>query len=299
MKKIILILLFLVAISAVYAIPQIPRQVYGSISPELPEEYPMKFKIGGVLYETGTAELNRYGYQELVLVPVDDPDTPAEKEGYVHGEDTVFVYIKDVKVAEHTYPASVNRRDIELTQDQYNEIVGAAAPVVETPAGGGGGGRRPPGCFSVWDENCTEWSPCIENGTQTRLCQDTGTCNKPAKIETRACTYIPPEITEEITEVIEEELPPEEEERKLGIWLIMFLVILGAAGIGFVFYEWEKSHKKLRTEMKGKTLEDKSLERLKSYARQTMAEGYTENQVRQALLKEGWSQQIVNQALKK
>jgi hypothetical protein len=292
MRKILLILIMLVAINIAYAVPQIPKQVYGNIIPDLPANYAMSFKIGGVEYETGRA-YTTYGYDPLVLVPVDDPATPG-KEGYVGG-DVVFVYINNVKVAEHTYPASVNKIDITLTQAQVNEITGAQ-PRIPAPSGGGGGAL--PGCFERW--NCTDWSPCGIEGIQTRSCVDTGTCNRPDKIEEQVCTYVP-------SGIIEGELPAEtvtegeyvgfEEPGGRGL-LVLLLVVIVAGGLGFVFYEWERSRKSLTKEKTGKKLEDQSLQRLKSYVQMTLGEGYTKPQIRQALQKEGWSQDIINQVLK-
>jgi hypothetical protein len=292
MRKILLILIMLVAINIAYAVPQIPKQVYGNIIPDLPANYAMSFKIGGVEYETGTA-YTTYGYDPLVLVPVDDPATPA-KEGYVDG-DIVFVYINNVKVAEHTYPASVNKIDITLTQAQVDEITGAQ-PGIPPVARRGGGAL--PGCFERW--NCSEWSPCGPEGIQTRICVDTGTCNRADKIEEQVCTYIPSGVTEEeipaeIT--TEEEFVGFEEPGGRGL-LVLLLVVIVAGGLGFVFYEWEKSHKKLTQEKTGKKLEDPSLQRLKSYVQMTLSEGYTKPQIRLALQKEGWSQDIINQVLK-
>lgn len=301
MKKIILILIILVAINTVCAVPQIPVQVYGDITPTLTEEYPMSFKIEGIEYETGVVKDSKYGYEPLVLIPVDDPAT-AEKEGYEHGVDVVFVYINDVKVDEQTYPASVNRIDIALTEEQLNKIKGVsekAPPEEELPAPRRGGA----GCFSRW--NCTEWSPCSVEGIQTRLCKDTGTCRRPDKVEEQVCTYIPPEIPEEKIPVIKEEVPEEEfigfeepPEKGGRALLILLLIVVIAGGLGFVFYEWEKSRRKLMQEMAGKKIEEPSLKRLRSYIEQTQQEGYTKEQIRQALLREGWSPSIIKQVLK-
>jgi len=51
----------------------------------------------------------------------------------------------------------------------------------------GGGGAAPPACTPLWE--CTDWSECVVDGTQTRECSDANSCgtdlNRPA--ESKAC----------------------------------------------------------------------------------------------------------------
>ena len=66
-------------------------------------------------------------------------------------------------------------------------------------------------------------------------------------------------------------------------------------GIGFVLFEVKKSKQNLDIEKTGKTADNKTYKQLESYIRQTKEQGYNEGQIKQVLLKEGWSQNIVNQ----
>lgn len=59
--------------------------------------------------------------------------------------------------------------------------------------GGGGGGSVPSCSADNW--NCTGWSQCGANGTQTRICTltyDCPTANTPKPSETQSCTPPPP-----------------------------------------------------------------------------------------------------------
>ena len=96
------------------------------------------------------------------------------------------------------------------------------------------------------------------------------------------------------------EAPAVPEERGYGWVYVMIAIIVLAlgGGVGFVFYEREKAHSALHEERKQKTLGDESFVRLQSYVRQTLQLGYTKEQIRNRLLEEGWSQNIVEQVLR-
>ncbi len=80
-----------------------------------------------------------------------------------------------------------------------------SAPGGEDTGGGGAGAGIP--CSPIW--NCTEWSECSENRTQTRFCTNIGTCFYNDKTETQNCTYTPvgEVIPVENITPIEEEVP--------------------------------------------------------------------------------------------
>ncbi|MBW2980810.1 DNRLRE domain-containing protein [Candidatus Woesearchaeota archaeon] len=82
-----------------------------------------------------------------------------------------------------------------------------------TPSGGGGGGRRPQ-IMCIEDWVCTDWFGCALNESQTRRCTDRSACGtteyKP--VEIKSCIYVYPKLKEEVTE---EEIPLEEEPKKL------------------------------------------------------------------------------------
>ncbi|MFQ5648015.1 MAG: NosD domain-containing protein, partial [Candidatus Aenigmatarchaeota archaeon] len=46
----------------------------------------------------------------------------------------------------------------------------------------------PTGCSINW--SCTEWIPCLPNGTQTRVCTDVGTCYAGTRVKSQTCTYM-------------------------------------------------------------------------------------------------------------
>jgi len=93
---------------------------------------------------------------------------------------------------------------------------------------------------------------------------------------------------------------PAAEKAKGYAWayfIIAVIVLALAGGIGFVFYEIERSHKMLEQEKKQGFVEEESLDELQGYAQRTYDQGYTKEQIKQALLKEGWSQNTVNRVI--
>jgi hypothetical protein len=80
--------------------------------------------------------------------------------------------------------------------------------------------------------------------------------------------------------------------------IITAIVLIIFGGIGFVIYEMKRSHTSLQQEKQQRTLEDQSLTRLQSYVQQTLQQGYTKEQIRQTLLREGWQKNIVNKVFK-
>ena len=93
---------------------------------------------------------------------------------------------------------------------------------------------------------------------------------------------------------------PPEKPSYLWLYILITLIVLAIlGGIGFVFYEKERAHKVLHEEKKQTTLEENSLNRLQSYINQTLEEGYTEAQIRQRLVSEGWNMKVLNDIFKK
>jgi hypothetical protein len=139
-------------------------------------------------------------------------------------------------------------------------------------------------------------------------------CNAPPRSETEKCTYIPvviqpvpppphepeteqPPVTEEPPLV---EQPSAEQPAELitnNIYYIIggITILIVISGIGFVVHEMKASKSKLDAEKKKKNAEDETYMRLISYVRQTIQQGYPADRVRNELLREGWSANIVNE----
>jgi len=331
MKKIIILFfVFLVIFSIAFAAELFPIQVYGDITPDLPEDYTMSFQINGVEYESGIASVD-YGWSPQVKIPVDDNTTLGIKEGYARG-DTVEVYINGILVDSQQYqylPEDGNytpyQIDIQLTNDEYDDIIGhdectrnkCSSDECQTssvclsvgcrwsdgqcraPSTGGSGGSSSRGCYDKWA--CGEWSECSADENQSRICNNTGTCKnvRPTKTEYQNCTYTAPIVDEEEEEVIipveEPTSEVEEEIEEVGFGLLFYIIIaivVAGLGFGFVFYEIEHSRKHLESEktMHHEEVHPNTYANLESYIRKTLEIGYTSNQIRQTLLKEGWSQ---------
>ena len=82
-----------------------------------------------------------------------------------------------------------------IDEDCDGEDLACPAPPAPPATGGGGGGWF---CSEYWE--CSNWSECMPDGTQTRVCTDKNNCgtvfNKP--VEIRSCEYIEsPPVCEE------------------------------------------------------------------------------------------------------
>jgi len=290
LNSLILFSIIMMAVNVVEASPpQLPIQVYGDISPDLPQDYPIVFKINGIEYARGTAKEN-YGYDPVILIPVDDPDTP-DKDGYIIGE-TVDVYINNVLVASQTYTKTIEKIDITLTPSQINEITGKPTQAIsQTPAP-----EEKPACIPKW--NCTAWGPCTEEGIRTRICYDI-LCNLPPRTETESCIYTqtPTPTPEKPPEEIKEEKLPEIEMKKVEkrFSTILIILIVAAAGVGLfiVFYELKRSRERLALEMFSREIPPETMQRLINYVKTARAEGYSDKQIKQILLNEGWSKSTI------
>ncbi|MEA3515198.1 MAG: PGF-pre-PGF domain-containing protein [Nanoarchaeota archaeon] len=108
------------------------------------------------------------------------------------------------------------------------------------------------------------------------------------------------EIKKPVVESEEIMLPEEEVYGLLGIsWIYIVvaaivLLIIAGAGIGFVFYEKAKK-KSLREKLQLKKLKEESMEQLHNYAWEMMQQGYSKDQIREILLKEGWDESILDE----
>ena len=283
LNSLILFSIIIMAVNAVEASPpQLPIQVYGDISPDLPQDYPIIFKINGIEYARGIAKEN-YGYDPVILIPVDDPRTQ-DKDGYVIGE-TVDVYINNVLVDHQTYTKTIEKIDITLTPSQINEITGKPTPAIpQTPAP-----EEKPACIPKW--NCTAWGPCTEEGIRTRICYDVR-CNLPPRTETKRCVYTQAPTPEEKLQ----ELPKIEMKKvEKRFSTVLIILIIAAVGIGLfvIFYELKRSRERLALEMLSREIPPETMQRLINYVKTARAEGYSDKQIRQILLSEGWSKSII------
>ena len=169
--------------------------------------------------------------------------------------------------------------------------------------GGRGGGGSPKRQENITEE-CTErwvcdnWKPevCPENGIQTRSCEEVNNCGteqfKPSI--TKRCEYSAP-VGEEI--IVEEEKPkelfaPEEKPTYLWIYIVVLVIIGLGGGVGVVLYE--KEHK-VRERQR---IQDR-LTRMQDYIITNLAKGYSKEQLRSILLKNGWKEEMVDYVFKR
>ncbi len=106
-----------------------------------------------------------------------------------------------------------------LSQNITNQICNISKITekhVESFSGGGEGGSSFR-CIPNWQ--CTKWSKCSKEGTQTRICTDKNNCRTTSgkPIEKQLCNYIQPkkiEIKKKKESLIEEETTVKNEEAK-------------------------------------------------------------------------------------
>jgi len=223
---------------------------------------------------------------------------------------------------DHTYLAEGDYIISLTVNDEYGEteiysdlITVSVGTTTVTPSGGGGSGRSPSRdrtqrgiCSPTWI--CTPWSSCV-NGIKTRTCTDKWNCGidsgKPNL--TQSCTVAPPvqpqlppptQITQplpvEQSPVQREEIDIQEREEggsSLTFFIIAMIIIVILGGAGFVFYEIEKAGKALELERQQQTIDPVTISRLQSYAKQMLEQGYTKEQIKQELLREGWSRKVI------
>ena len=292
---IITIIIFSFLIANAQNPPTFPVQVYGTITPTLPDGHVIYFKINDLEYAATNIISSEYGQAPLLFIPSDDLATP-EDEG-CNPNETFEIFIDTVRVGEGSCNITPQEINIALTTQQYNDILGITPQPQPTsqpkPKGGGGGGGG--GCFYRWV--CPySWGPCLPNGTQMQLCINNGTCLPKNRTITQECTYVPPAAEPEPEEP-EPEAPAEipKPEKSLAWLLYTIIIIIVAGGLGFTVYEVRRSHRSLRQEMKQPKLDFKSHQNLKDYIRNTIKMGYTRDQIRKELLMEGWSPKILKQ----
>jgi len=165
-------------------------------------------------------------------------------------------------------------------------------------------------CEEKWI--CSDWSPalCPFDKMQTKNCEDTSRCgteaNKPQT--TKSCIYTGTcydNIINQGEEGIDcggpcRQCAPAVEKpiaEKSYAWLYALLMIIIAGGISFAIYEVERAHKSTKSEKQQNKLNAESRQKLEDYIRKTLAEGFSKEEVRDRLLKEGWSKYLIDDIL--
>ncbi len=178
-----------------------PVEIYGEVSPALPDETMISFKVREVDVASTTLKNSSYGIEPKVFLKMDDPETE-EKEGYAEG-DVVELYIEGVKVVEFSYFEEwATEKNINIPASKRVEISERAAQSEI---------RRL--CAPMWQ--CDTWSDCVD-GMQNRRCTDIRNCGteEGEPEESRTC-IVPP--------TIEQPLPP----RRVptGVFIVAFLIL--------------------------------------------------------------------------
>lgn len=130
MKKILVVLIFLVSLNTVIAIPQLPHQFYGTVSynnTSISDRNIISAKINDIEY-AGTYTFNgKYGYKPLFYIPADDIET-IEKEGGTN-KDKIDFYINGIKVASYTFESGATT---ELNLVSQSDLQSCGNEVCET-----------------------------------------------------------------------------------------------------------------------------------------------------------------------
>ncbi|MFC1800947.1 hypothetical protein ACFLZB_00575 [Nanoarchaeota archaeon] len=188
-------------------------------------------------------------------------------------------------------------QEVTCTMNGTTAVVGllehsGIASAASISATGGGGSSRAETCTPSW--NCFSWSSC-SNGIQVRSCADgcgnsrpeTRDCEMPTEEETSELIFLPA-IKEEPAELVE--LPSVEEEKGSGVlgmllaFVVLVVVIVGFVG-GYFYYRKQK----LKPYM----------ENLNLAIRHNIKNGYSQDEIKEALTDKGWPEEMVNHEIEK
>jgi hypothetical protein len=176
-------------------------------------------------------------------------------------------------------------------------------------------------CKEKWV--CTNWEPavCPAEQTQTRTCEDVNRCGTQAYKEptVKYCKHNEPVQDVQEAKQTTQEQPQQiktSSQKAKGWFLYVFvgtILIIAMLGIGYVFYPQisdifqPKSMADFRQQPTQKIFSQQreiqtqqlsfnpaSVKRLEIYARKMMSEGYPRDKIREAILKVGWKQDIVD-----
>jgi SOS response regulatory protein OraA/RecX len=205
-------------------------------------------------------------------------------------------------------------------------------PITPPSGGGGGGGGGGKVCNPVWE--CTDWTECNKfSGTKTRICKDTKNCGKlwDKPVETETCRFatcddgiqnqdetgidcggsckscptpVPtrPIIEKPTIPPVQEQPAPAvtEEEKGISLMAILLAVFLAIMIIGIVAISDLRRGEPLipiigRKEEEEEKPADDYLERA---VMSVIGHGFTIEDVKQALMKKGWNEDVAEHAIR-
>lgn len=357
----LVLFLFFICINLAYAAPQIPFQIYGSITPILPDGLIIGFEVNDIEIASEAIDSSKYGYEPLVFITKDDPET-GQTDGWKANE-TIVIYIKNIKVDEFVPQTDIIERDISLSDDLYNQIMGitpGSTPSGTSSSRGGSSGPSSRGfvpinnitvilseteqdfqvrfryginflfggkTYSIYVSRMTYRnieldldSKNLDIGENQETIVDLNNDGRDdlavrykgvrgnvgilsLKLLSQPAPVVTPPPPQPVQPPAEVPAPTPAPEPSSNLWLIILLIIIAViligGSIGWLFYERNKTHAAYKEEQKQEKLKQESLKNLGNYVKQTMAGGYTKEQVKQALKKEGWSDSIIDQTMEK
>lgn len=116
----------------VFAVPQIPIQIFGTVDKDIPDGTPITIEIDGVVVAESVIYNHQFGYDPIITIGREDTSTPA-KDGYSDG-DELDLFIIGVQAAEFSYIED-EPSDVQIDDATYVEIQSAIAEAnrAETP----------------------------------------------------------------------------------------------------------------------------------------------------------------------
>jgi len=196
-----------------------PLQVFGTISPGLPDGTEISFKIRNLEIASTTLTNNAYGYEEDLFFMMDDFSTSA-KEGYAPGDKVTF-YIEDIMIAEISYFSGINvKKDLIIPASKREEVSTKAALAVLERS-----------CDPIWQ--CSAWSTC-NNGIKTRECTDLNDCGIMQEMPNESASCSLPAL-------IEQPMPSAEKETVVGT---IIAIVIASLIVLFIIYTVKRSRGK-------------------------------------------------------
>ncbi len=178
-----------------------------------------------------------------------------------------------------------------------------------TSEGGGSRRRRGPklGCIEDWQ--CTSWSECV-NQRQKRICSDLNDCEttfqKPLELRSCEVLVITPSTTT-TTQPVTYYSKPTKPKFPWALLIAILLILLAIFMLILAKLRWQIWREKVRyglRDIKRKRMESEEKKReiklrLRQYIADALAKGYNKEQIKNALIKADWPEDLVDRIIKR
>jgi len=152
------------------------------------------------------------------------------------------------------------------------------------------------GCTEDWI--CSEWSVCSQQGKQARYCYDLNNCgtNVDEPNTEQDCVYITSTLPLTPEEQLAQPVPqPSREPEKTNPIPAILAMALGVVALASLGIYHGQRYIQFKSEMQSNKVSEETIHELYMYSLKRLKEGYTRQDVQQAIINEGWPRRVVNQ----